>query len=60
MKISPTGSLMFRHFKEELSGVYTCSLVFKPNSEVSEKNYLIKYIVYGKILNLSILLLMML
>ncbi|XP_066485291.1 zona pellucida-binding protein 1 [Tiliqua scincoides] len=47
MKISPTGTLLFRHFKDDLSGVYTCSLVFKPNTEEAEKNYLIKYIVYA-------------
>ncbi|XP_053117346.1 zona pellucida-binding protein 1 isoform X3 [Hemicordylus capensis] len=49
VKITPTGTLLFRHFKIDMSGVYTCSLVFKPTIEQAEKNYLIKYVVYGKI-----------
>uniref|UniRef100_A0A7M4G0Q1 Ig-like domain-containing protein n=1 Tax=Crocodylus porosus TaxID=8502 RepID=A0A7M4G0Q1_CROPO len=48
MKITPTGTLIFRHFKYDLSGVYTCSIVYKPTAEQSEKNYLIKYVIYGK------------
>ncbi|XP_053117349.1 zona pellucida-binding protein 1 isoform X5 [Hemicordylus capensis] len=46
VKITPTGTLLFRHFKIDMSGVYTCSLVFKPTIEQAEKNYLIKYVVY--------------
>uniref|UniRef100_A0ACB8FU36 Uncharacterized protein n=1 Tax=Sphaerodactylus townsendi TaxID=933632 RepID=A0ACB8FU36_9SAUR len=30
-----------------MSGVYTCSLVFKPTTEQDEKSYLIKYIIYA-------------
>ncbi|XP_077159162.1 zona pellucida-binding protein 1 isoform X2 [Paroedura picta] len=47
VKITPTGTLLFRHFNPELSGVYTCSLVFKPTTEQAEKSYLIKYVIYG-------------
>ncbi|KAJ6657846.1 hypothetical protein lerEdw1_001896 [Lerista edwardsae] len=47
VKISPTGTLLFRHFRDDMSGVYTCSLVFKPTAEQAEKSYLIKYIVYA-------------
>ncbi|XP_015260967.1 PREDICTED: zona pellucida-binding protein 1 [Gekko japonicus] len=47
VKITPTGTLLFRQFKPEMSGVYTCSLVFKPTTEQSEKSYLIKYVLYG-------------
>ncbi|CAI5789559.1 pellucida-binding 1 isoform X1 [Podarcis lilfordi] len=47
VKITPTGTLLFRHFKNEFSGVYTCSLVFKPTIEQDEKSYLIKYIIYA-------------
>ncbi|XP_053117345.1 zona pellucida-binding protein 1 isoform X2 [Hemicordylus capensis] len=47
VKITPTGTLLFRHFKIDMSGVYTCSLVFKPTIEQAEKNYLIKYVVYA-------------
>ncbi|KAL8165760.1 UNVERIFIED_CONTAM: hypothetical protein K2H54_054831 [Gekko kuhli] len=30
-----------------MSGVYTCSLVFKPTTEQAEKSYLIKYVIYA-------------
>ncbi|XP_019376419.1 PREDICTED: zona pellucida-binding protein 1 isoform X4 [Gavialis gangeticus] len=46
VKITPTGTLIFRHFKYDMSGVYTCSIVYKPTAEQSEKNYLIKYVIY--------------
>ncbi|XP_048367336.1 zona pellucida-binding protein 1 isoform X1 [Sphaerodactylus townsendi] len=46
-KITPTGTLLLREFKPEMSGVYTCSLVFKPTTEQDEKSYLIKYIIYA-------------
>ncbi|KAM6449381.1 zona pellucida-binding protein 1 isoform 1-T1 [Liasis olivaceus] len=45
--ISPTGTLLFRHFKSYMSGIYTCSLVFKPTTEQEEKSYLIKYVIYA-------------
>ncbi|XP_059584576.1 zona pellucida-binding protein 1 [Alligator mississippiensis] len=48
VKITPTGTLIFRHFKYDMSGVYTCSIVYKPTAEQSEKNYLIKYVIYGQ------------
>ncbi|XP_070583277.1 zona pellucida-binding protein 1 isoform X6 [Erythrolamprus reginae] len=44
--ISPTGTLVFQHFKSYMSGIYTCSLVFKPTTEQEEKSYLIKYVIY--------------
>ncbi|KYO42781.1 zona pellucida-binding protein 1 isoform C [Alligator mississippiensis] len=47
VKITPTGTLIFRHFKYDMSGVYTCSIVYKPTAEQSEKNYLIKYVIYA-------------
>ncbi|XP_044275053.1 zona pellucida-binding protein 1 [Varanus komodoensis] len=47
VKITPTGTLLFRHFKYDMSGVYTCSLVFKPTAEQDEKSYLIKYVIYA-------------
>ncbi|XP_061446411.1 zona pellucida-binding protein 1 isoform X2 [Rhineura floridana] len=47
VKITPTGTLLFRHFKHDMSGVYTCSLVFKPTTEQDEKSYLIKYVIYA-------------
>nr|XP_016849939.1 PREDICTED: zona pellucida-binding protein 1 isoform X2 [Anolis carolinensis] len=46
VKITPTGTLLFRNFKHEMSGVYTCSLVFKPTTEQEGKSYLMKYIIY--------------
>ncbi|XP_037745889.1 zona pellucida-binding protein 1 isoform X5 [Chelonia mydas] len=46
VKITPTGTLIFRHFKYDMSGIYTCSLVFKPTAEQAEKNYLLKYVIY--------------
>uniref|UniRef100_A0A8C3S412 Ig-like domain-containing protein n=1 Tax=Chelydra serpentina TaxID=8475 RepID=A0A8C3S412_CHESE len=45
VKITPTGTLIFRHFKYDLSGIYTCSLVFKPTAEQAEKNYFICFLV---------------
>uniref|UniRef100_A0A670YN64 Zona pellucida binding protein n=1 Tax=Pseudonaja textilis TaxID=8673 RepID=A0A670YN64_PSETE len=47
MTISPTGTLLFQHFKSYMSGIYTCSLVFKPTTEQEEKSYLIKYVIYA-------------
>nr|XP_003222344.1 PREDICTED: zona pellucida-binding protein 1 isoform X1 [Anolis carolinensis] len=47
VKITPTGTLLFRNFKHEMSGVYTCSLVFKPTTEQEGKSYLMKYIIYA-------------
>ncbi|XP_037745888.1 zona pellucida-binding protein 1 isoform X4 [Chelonia mydas] len=47
VKITPTGTLIFRHFKYDMSGIYTCSLVFKPTAEQAEKNYLLKYVIYA-------------
>ncbi|XP_050795683.1 zona pellucida-binding protein 1 [Gopherus flavomarginatus] len=47
VKITPTGTLIFRHFKYDMSGIYTCSLVFKPTAEQTEKNYLLKYVIYA-------------
>ncbi|KAK9396632.1 ZPBP: Zona pellucida-binding protein 1, partial [Crotalus adamanteus] len=45
--ISSTGTLLFQHFKSYMSGIYTCSLVFKPTTEQEEKSYLIKYVIYA-------------
>ncbi|KAJ7313006.1 hypothetical protein JRQ81_004266, partial [Phrynocephalus forsythii] len=46
VKMTATGTLLFRDFKYQMSGVYTCSLVFKPTAEQDEKSYLIKYVIY--------------
>nr|XP_056713849.1 zona pellucida-binding protein 1 [Euleptes europaea] len=46
-RITPTGTLVFQQFKSEMSGVYTCSVVFKPTTEQAEKSYLIKYVIYA-------------
>ncbi|XP_038616308.1 zona pellucida-binding protein 1 isoform X2 [Tachyglossus aculeatus] len=47
IKITPTGTLSFKDFKEPMSGVYTCSLEYKPTAEQSEKTLLLKYIIYA-------------
>ncbi|KAM6135259.1 zona pellucida-binding protein 1 [Pterocles gutturalis] len=45
VKISPTGTLILRHFN--LSGVYTCSIVYKLTAMQPHKNLLIKYLIYA-------------
>ncbi|XP_064361544.1 zona pellucida-binding protein 1 [Dromaius novaehollandiae] len=47
VKISPTGTLIFRHFKSSQSGVYACSLVYKLTAEQPVKNLIMKYLIYA-------------
>lgn len=52
VQISPTGTLIFGHFRSDLSGVYTCSLVYKLIAAQPDKRLTIKYLIYGKLLML--------
>ncbi|KAM6318933.1 LOW QUALITY PROTEIN: zona pellucida-binding protein 1 [Aegotheles albertisi] len=45
VQISPTGTLVLRHFN--LSGVYTCSIVYKLTAMQPDKNLIIKYLIYA-------------
>ncbi|NXG65265.1 ZPBP1 protein, partial [Hemiprocne comata] len=45
VQISPTGTLILRHFN--LSGVYTCSVVYKLTAMQPDKNLIIKYLIYA-------------
>ncbi|KAM9643126.1 zona pellucida-binding protein 1 [Morphnus guianensis] len=45
VQISPTGTLILRHFN--LSGVYTCSIVYKLTAMQPDKNLIIKYLIYA-------------
>jgi len=55
VQISPTGTLILRHFN--LSGVYTCSIVYKLTATQPDKNLVIKYLIYGKLsIQVSVLL----
>ncbi|XP_062424477.1 zona pellucida-binding protein 1 [Rhea pennata] len=47
VKISPTGTLIFRRFKSNQSGIYTCSLVYKLTAEQPAKNLIMKYLIYA-------------
>ncbi|NXS74597.1 ZPBP1 protein, partial [Pandion haliaetus] len=47
VQISPTGTLILRDFN--LSGVYTCSIVYKLTARQPDKNLVIKYLIYGKL-----------
>ncbi|NXL86261.1 ZPBP1 protein, partial [Alectura lathami] len=47
VQISPTGTLVLRNFRTELSGVYTCSLVYKLMATQPDKRLVIKYLVYA-------------
>lgn len=47
VQISPAGTLILRHFN--LSGVYTCSIVYKLTAMQPDKNLIIKYLIYGKL-----------
>lgn len=49
VQISPTGTLILRHFKSHLSGVYNCSLRFKLTATQPDKKLLLKYVIYGKL-----------
>uniref|UniRef100_A0A8D0FR64 Zona pellucida binding protein n=1 Tax=Strix occidentalis caurina TaxID=311401 RepID=A0A8D0FR64_STROC len=44
---SPTGTLTLKHFN--LSGVYTCSIVYKLTAMQPDKKLIIKYLIYGKL-----------
>ncbi|KAM4689339.1 zona pellucida-binding protein 1 [Discoglossus pictus] len=43
--MSKSGSLLIRHFKENMSGLYTCGLHYVTGGE--EKNVVIKYLLYA-------------
>ncbi|KAM9285915.1 LOW QUALITY PROTEIN: zona pellucida-binding protein 1 [Cariama cristata] len=45
VQISPSGTSILRQFN--LSGVYTCSIVYKLTAMQFDKNLVIKYIIYG-------------
>ncbi|NXE74606.1 ZPBP1 protein, partial [Cochlearius cochlearius] len=45
VQISPTGTLILRRFN--LSGVYTCSIVYKLTAMQPDKNLIIKYLIYA-------------
>ncbi|KAK4826037.1 hypothetical protein QYF61_003936 [Mycteria americana] len=45
VQISPTGTLILRHFN--LSGVYTCSIIYKLTAMQPDKNLVIKYLIYA-------------
>uniref|UniRef100_A0A8C6ZY83 Ig-like domain-containing protein n=1 Tax=Nothoprocta perdicaria TaxID=30464 RepID=A0A8C6ZY83_NOTPE len=47
VKISPTGTLILRHFTADQSGVYTCSLVYKLTAEEPAKKLTMKYFIYA-------------
>uniref|UniRef100_A0A8V0X834 Zona pellucida binding protein 1 n=1 Tax=Gallus gallus TaxID=9031 RepID=A0A8V0X834_CHICK len=46
VQISPTGTLILGHFRSDLSGVYTCSLVYKLIAAQPDKRLTIKYHIY--------------
>ncbi|KAG8510587.1 Zona pellucida-binding protein 1, partial [Galemys pyrenaicus] len=46
-KVTSTGSLIFQNFEENMSGVYTCFLEYKPTVEEVVKNLQLKYVVYA-------------
>ncbi|XP_078541959.1 zona pellucida-binding protein 1 [Lissotriton helveticus] len=45
--ITPTGTLIVRHFKEEMSGTYTCTLHYSTAVKQYEKKFTLKYIIYA-------------
>ncbi|XP_009470374.1 PREDICTED: LOW QUALITY PROTEIN: zona pellucida-binding protein 1 [Nipponia nippon] len=45
VQISPAGTLILRHFN--LSGIYTCSIVYKLTATQPDKNLVIKYLIYA-------------
>ncbi|KAM6281305.1 LOW QUALITY PROTEIN: zona pellucida-binding protein 1 [Porphyrio hochstetteri] len=45
VQISPTGTLTLRHFN--LSGLYTCSVVYKLTAMQPDKKHIIKYLIYA-------------
>ncbi|KAM9387436.1 zona pellucida-binding protein 1 [Phaethornis superciliosus] len=45
VQISPTGTLILRHFN--LSGVYTCSIGYKLTEMQTDKNLIVKYLIYA-------------
>ncbi|NXP50531.1 ZPBP1 protein, partial [Heliornis fulica] len=45
VQISPTGTLTLRRFN--LSGLYTCSIVYKPTAMQPDKKLIIKYLIYA-------------
>ncbi|XP_072186168.1 zona pellucida-binding protein 1 [Excalfactoria chinensis] len=47
VQISPMGTLIFEHFSSDLSGVYTCSLVYKLIAEQPDKRLTIQYHIYA-------------
>lgn len=47
-EITSTGSLVFNNFEENMTGVYTCFLEYKPTVEEPAKNLQLKYVIYGR------------
>uniref|UniRef100_A0A803YKW1 Zona pellucida binding protein n=1 Tax=Meleagris gallopavo TaxID=9103 RepID=A0A803YKW1_MELGA len=47
VQVSPTGTLIFGHFRSDLSGLYTCSLVYKLIAGQPDKRLKIKYLIYA-------------
>ncbi|XP_035408586.1 zona pellucida-binding protein 1 [Cygnus atratus] len=47
VQISPTGTLILRHFKSHLSGVYNCSLLYKLTATQPDKKLILKYLIYA-------------
>ncbi|KAL6085309.1 hypothetical protein STEG23_022231 [Scotinomys teguina] len=47
VQVTSTGSLIFQNFEENMSGVYTCFLEYKPNVEEAVKNLQLKYVIYA-------------
>ncbi|XP_029445613.1 zona pellucida-binding protein 1 [Rhinatrema bivittatum] len=45
--VTPTGTLIIRHFKEEMSGMYTCSLQFATTVRQYQRKYFLKYFFYA-------------
>ncbi|XP_071592827.1 zona pellucida-binding protein 1 [Heliangelus exortis] len=45
VQISPSGTLILRHFN--LSGIYTCSIRYKLTAMQTDKNLIIKYLIYA-------------
>ncbi|XP_046524880.1 zona pellucida-binding protein 1 [Equus quagga] len=46
-QVTSTGSLIFQNFEENMSGVYTCFLEYKPMVEEVIKNLQLKYVIYA-------------
>ncbi|MEE6465597.1 hypothetical protein FKM82_006611, partial [Ascaphus truei] len=43
--VTATGTLLIRNFKEEMSGMYRCTLHYSPSEKKNEKKYFLEYII---------------